>query len=302
MREILNVGDIVSRKSYNNDLVFKIINIKGEIADLAGITVRIAADANIRDLVKLERNKIDRILNENDELLKVKINRSYSRICCKSHNSYNSYYNPKSINKVIREDLNEYTNSSTLIGKQYKKPGVILHLDGDKEYTDKCRILYSRMGLVNYVYHIPESEQSKYVYNLLEKIKPNILVVTGHDAFSKRSSDIYNINSYKNSKYFVESVNEARRYDHNMDSLVIYAGACQSYYEALITAGANFASSPKRVLIDIMDPIIVAQAIAYTPVDNYISLANIIANTREGIKGIGGMQTKGQCREGLPAF
>lgn len=32
--------------------------------------------------------------------------------------------------------------------------------------------------------------------------------------------------------------------------LVIFAGACQSYFEAIISAGANFASSPARILID----------------------------------------------------
>ena len=108
--------------------------------------------------------------------------------------------------------------------------------------------------------------------------------------------------NYKNSKYFVQSVIEARKYEHNLDNLVIFAGACQSYYEALISAGANFASAPKRVLIDMMDPMIVAENIAYTSVNEFVSLENIIANTREGINGIGGMQTRGQYRIGMPGI
>lgn len=84
--------------------------------------------------------------------------------------------------------------------------------------------------------------------------------------------------------------------------MVIFAGACQSYYEAIISAGANFASAPKRVLIDMMDPIIVAQTIAYTPVDDFVPIANIISNTREGISGIGGIQTRGQYRTGMPGL
>ncbi len=40
---------------------------------------------------------------------------------------------------------------------------------------------------------------------------------------------------------------------------VIFAGACQSYFEAIISAGANFASSPARILIDFLDPIMVAE-------------------------------------------
>lgn len=113
---------------------------------------------------------------------------------------------------------------------------------------------------------------------------------------------MYNINNYKNSRYYIESVLEARRYEHSLDNLVIFAGACQSYYEAIISAGANFASAPKRVLIDMLDPIIVAQTVAYTPVDKFAPLAGILSNTREGLKGIGGVQTRGQYREGMPGI
>ena len=70
----------------------------------------------------------------------------------------------------------------------------------------------------------------------------------------------------------------------------------------LFQLGANFASAPKRVLIDMMDPIIVAEPIAYTPIDQFIPLANIISNTREGIDGIGGLQTRGQYRTGMPGL
>ena len=170
---------------------------------------------------------------------------------------------------------------------------------GDSEYSEKCKKNYKRMGLTAYVYNIPENEQYKQVYSLLQRIRPNILILTGHDAFMKKRNDIYNIDNYKNSRYYVQGVLEARRYEHNLDNLVIFAGACQSYYEAIVSAGANFASAPKRVLIDMMDPLIVAETIAYTPVDKYIPLANILSNTREGINGIGGLQTKVQLRKGM---
>lgn len=158
------------------------------------------------------------------------------------------------------------------------------------------------MGMTAYIYTIPESEQYKQVYALLQKIRPNILILTGHDAFFKKRNDIYNIDNYKNSKYYIKSVLEARRYEHNLDNLVIFAGACQSYYEAIISAGANFASAPKRVLIDMMDPLIVAETVAYTPVNEFVPLENIISNTREGIDGIGGLQTRGQYRVGMPGL
>lgn len=282
------IGDTVARKSYGLDVVFKITEINGENAHLAGLTVRILADAPLYDLQKVSKENVEKARNrvENRYMQAVR--------------NRNNIYNYTKYNQIFNEEINKYIKQD--IPRSYIKTGVILHLDGDKEYADKCRIMYSRLGIINYVYYVKEEEQPKCIYALLQKIHPNILVLTGHDAIKKRSHDIYDINNYKNSKYFVEAVREARRYEHNMDSLAIYAGACQSYYEAIITAGANFASSPKRVLIDVMDPIIVAENIATTPVDKYVKLSSIITNTREGIKGIGGVQTKGMAREGLPAF
>ena len=40
----------------------------------------------------------------------------------------------------------------------------------------------------------------------------------------------------------------------SLDQLVIFAGACQSHFESLIQAGANFASSPSRVNIHALRP------------------------------------------------
>ena len=147
----------------------------------------------------------------------------------------------------------------------------------------ECKKIYKEMGINAIIYNLNERDQYRHVPALLSRYKPEILVLTGHDAFIKRRNDIYNIDNYKNSKYFIQSVLEARKFEHNLDNLVIFAGACQSYYEAIVSAGANFASAPKRVLIDMMDPMIVAQSVAYTPVNEFVSLENIISNTREGI-------------------
>ncbi len=284
--ENFKIGDIVARNSYNRDIIFKIVKINNNIADLVGVTVRIAADSSISDLVHINEEEKTRHVKEQDRKTRLKLNRCYSGI--------NQKFN-------IR-DINIPNNTMYSRDKIYKKPGIILHIDGDKEYTGKCKENYEKLGLTAYVYNIPEAEQYKHVYGLLQKIRPNILILTGHDSFFKKKHDIYDINNYKYSKYYIQSVLEARRYEHNLDNLVIFAGACQSYYEAIISAGANFASAPKRVLIDMLDPIIVAESIAYTPVDKFIPLANIISNTREGISGIGGVQTRGQYREGMPGL
>lgn len=289
--EPFKIGDIVARKSYNFDILFRVINVDKEVVDIAGLTVRIIADAPIYDLIHISSDEVKKRLRDIEMSSRQKLTRSYSSINKRFRGRRNNYQNQKVDNPSIYKKENIY-----------KKPGTILHIDGDSEYSQKCKENYSKMGLVAYVYNIPEDEQYKHIYSLLQKIHPNILILTGHDAFLRKRNDIYNINNYKNSKYYIQGVLEARRYEHNLDNLVIFAGACQSYYEALISAGANFASAPKRVLIDMMDPIIVAQATAYTPVDQFVPLENIIANTREGIKGIGGIQSRGQYRTGMPGL
>ena len=42
-------GDLVTRNSYNNDMVFKIISIDNDICYLKGINVRLIADSPIDD-------------------------------------------------------------------------------------------------------------------------------------------------------------------------------------------------------------------------------------------------------------
>lgn len=284
------IGDMVARKSYNYDVLFRIKNINGEIVDLVGITVRIIADAPIYDLKLITEEEARKKMMENEINNRTRLSRSYAGLS----NRFN-----------IRERGYSNINNQTLLYSKesiYKKPGVVLHIDGDPEYAVKCKDVYKRMGVTAYVYNIIEAEQPKYIYSLLSKLRPNILILTGHDAFIRKRNDIYNINNYKNSRYYIEAVLEARRYEHSLDNLVIFAGACQSYYEAIISAGANFASAPKRVLIDMLDPIIVAQTVAYTPVDKFAPLSGILSNTREGLKGIGGVQTRGQYREGMPGI
>ena len=94
-----------------------------------------------------------------------------------------------------------------------------------------------------------------------------------------RFNDIYN---YRNSGYFISSVLEARKFDSK--KLVIFAGACQSYYEAIMSAGANFASSPARILIDFMDPLVVAEKVATTDSSKYVHIEDIENELRDGIK------------------
>ena len=130
------------------------------------------------------------------------------------------------------------------------------------------------------------------LFNWIKEYKPNIIVITGHD-YKKN-------NEYKNTKYFIDSIKECRRIIRNQDELIIIAGACQSDYESLICAGANFASSPKRINIHALDPAIIACSMAYSDCNKKIDIISILERTKYGCDGIGGIITKGTMYIGYP--
>ena len=86
---------------------------------------------------------------------------------------------------------------------------------------------------------------------------------------------------------------EARKYEPDYDKLCIFAGACQSYYEGIMGAGANFASSPGRILINAYDPAIVSEKVALTESTRYVTPGEIAGLTVSGKDGIWGVDTKG---------
>lgn len=166
--------------------------------------------------------------------------------------------------------------------------GKILHLDGDKRYSEKSLRYYNKMGLNAIVKNIPEYRQPSVVYDLLVFYRPDILVITGHDGLIRKERNYYDIKNYKNSRYFIETVREAKRYEiENGKDIVIFAGACESYFEALIMAGANFASSPARIMIDFHDPLVIAKKIATTDSVKYITMKDLEKDLRDGRKGVG---------------
>jgi len=178
-------------------------------------------------------------------------------------------------------------------------PGKILHIDGDKDYLDRCLQFYKKANVYAVGEHIHERDVSNSIYKLLKKYRPDILIITGHDSINK-NSDINNINNYKNSKNFVKAVNQAREYEKSHEKLVIIAGACQSDYEELIKAGANFASSPKRINIHALDPAIIAVNLALTEKNNEIDLISLLKKTKYGHDGIGGLKSNGMMYVGYP--
>ena len=75
------VGDIVARKSYNYDVLFKITAIHPTgIVDLIGINVRILADAYEYDLKLVTKQELEARLKNIEKSRRVRMDRSYSNI------------------------------------------------------------------------------------------------------------------------------------------------------------------------------------------------------------------------------
>ena len=169
--------------------------------------------------------------------------------------------------------------------------GRILHLDGDRKYAQKAEKYYKEMHLHAIVKNIEESRQPEVIKHLLSQYLPDIVVITGHDTMIRNGKDYYNLYNYKNSKYFIKSVIMARQWEkENGHEITIFAGACQSFFEAIVKSGANFASAPARILIDFLDPIIIAKKVATTEEFSYITMEEISKELRDGTRGIGGIR------------
>ena len=110
----------------------------------------------------------------------------------------------------------------------------------------------------------------------------------------KTGTNYSDISNYRNSKFFVKGVIEARKIYSSGNKLAIFAGACQSFFEAIIASGANFASSPARILIDFMDPLIVAEKIATTSRNKFVTINDIVSELRDGRNSIGGCGVMGK--------
>ncbi len=256
---MFNVGDLVTRNSYNNDTIFKIIDIDNNIATLKGINIRLFADSDLSDLRKVDtKEKI-----KDDDVFLDRFD--------------------------IKLDRNEY----------FYLPGKVLHIDGDEDYLERCMDFYKQVHVKAIGFKAREEDISNHIKKLLDEYNPDILVITGHDAYYKKLGNESNNDNYKNTSNFIKGVKEARKYyDHNR--LIIIAGACQSNYEELIKAGANFASSPKRINIHALDPAIIASSVALSDKSKPIDLINILEKTKYGSKGIGGIITNGTMYVGYP--
>ena len=261
---LFNIGDLVTRNSHNNDLVFKIKEINDNIAILEGVNMRLLADSPLEDL-KICENCMDELTKDD-----------------------------RKISEEIEKQLNLNRDN------YFYLPGKILHIDADKSYLKRCTDFYKKMNVSSFGLVSAENKIHIDIKKHLEDIHPDVLVITGHDAYYEGDSDYKDLKNYKNSAHFVKAVKKAREYEKDHEKLIIIAGACQSDYEELIRAGSNFASSPKRINIHALDPAIIGASICLSSKNKLIDLKNILERTKYGKDGIGGIITNGTMYVGYP--
>ncbi|MFD2617440.1 sporulation peptidase YabG [Terrilactibacillus laevilacticus] len=281
----INIGDLVSRLSYNGDVCFRVVTIdkETEIAELIGEDLRLCADSPLHDLMLVTEEKRHEYEKQTQDL-------------------------ESQSTKLFRQDYQklklkrEYTatNGYRSGTSYFEMPGRVLHIDGDPHYLKKCLRVYEKLGVPVLGKYMPEEQMPENVPQLVRQIRPDILVLTGHDAYMKNKGSEDNIKAYRHSGHFVRTVKEVRYMTPNLDQLIIFAGACQSHFEMLIRSGANFASSPTRVNIHALDPVYLVSKISFTSFMDRINVWDVLRNTLAGTDGLGGVESRGMLRTGLP--
>lgn len=270
---MFNIGDYVVRLSYQKDILFRITYIgPNQIARLKGVSYRVVADAPISDLEHADNMRF----TSREDTIMTMVNQT--------------------VDQIIKKRAEEQKNDNM----GFKKTGTVLHIDGDAFYLDLCLKYYKKLGIPAIGENISEIDQPKKVRYFIEKYSPDILVLTGHDALNKSHKSIYELSEYRNSVYFIEAVKKARLIKPSMSELVIFAGACQSYFEEILAAGADFAASPGRVLIHALDPVFIVEKIAQCPFYKVLPIDEALENTITKFKGLGGYEILGKSRRGGP--
>ena len=127
----MNIGDLVTRNSYDNDLIFRIIDIESDIYYLKGINVRLYADSSADDLVSYDGE-----LDIEEEA-------------------------------VFQERIKDRTDIER--DEYFYLPGKVLHIDGDKEYLNRCLKFYEDMNIASLGVIEKEEDVPSKIYSLLEK-------------------------------------------------------------------------------------------------------------------------------------
>lgn len=249
----MKVSDYVVLKV--GSIIYLIVDIENDVVKLKGLNYRIYASANIQDVR----------LATPDEI------------------------------KLEKEKCEKYALRITNLRKRDEGCllGKVLHIDGDRLYLDKCMSLYEQLGVYAYGALINEENMAKEIDSYINQIRPEVIVVTGHDLYNGQG--IKDLDNYSNTKNFIEAIKAIRKNPITINAVVI-AGACQSNYEALIANGADFASSPKRINVHTFDPAVVAIKASTTSMLRVIQLKDALKYIENGKDAFGGIETMGKMR------
>src|SRR5699024_9783692 len=159
-------GELVTRASYDHDLLFRIKSLTEQYAIIQGVDMRLEADAPTDDLHRMEDQELEN--READQKQKEAF--SY-RFLSESY---------QLMEEVHSYDVTDgYEKDVTYL----HMPAIILHLDGDQIYLRKCIHLYKRLGLQVHGMYLDEKDMPHEVGDLITRIQPDIVVITGHDAY-----------------------------------------------------------------------------------------------------------------------
>ena len=246
-------NDLVIVLNDPNKIVYKITKISDDFIEIVGYRCRTKLKVNVEQIKKASSELIDACHN---------IDKKYKNTFKKTRNKTKKY----------------------LYGR-------ILHIDGDQDYLNSCLELYEEAGLKVTGIYMDEKQLPDYIDLIIDKITPDIVVITGHDIYNGK--DLKDLMNYENSETFGKSIRIIRK--HFSDTVII-AGACSSHYEYLIGQGANFASSPGRINIHTFDPAVTAIKVAATPINKMVDYQNIIKYIDGGKDAIGGIETYGKMK------
>ena len=68
----------------------------------------------------------------------------------------------------------------------------------------KSLVYYKKNGVLAIGKCIKENEMSDYILDLLTEIKPDIVVITGHDYYNKQG--LKDLANYKNTAHFIDAI------------------------------------------------------------------------------------------------
>lgn len=207
--EKIKRGDIVAKKSSNSNILYSVEKITKDLngrnmAILKGIIVRIVEATYLDNLIIIDNDKLDDSLRSLDVKIEDRINSFLKKEKGKNKEKERNFQNINS--------------------------GKILHLDGDKLYSEKSLRYYKKMGLNAIVKNVPENKQHLLVKDYINKYNPDILVLTGHDGMIKTGIKYGDINNYRNSKYFAQGVLEARKIYPSSNRLAIFARCMSKFF------------------------------------------------------------------------